>query len=152
MTALLLAVLTLAQAAPEPTPTAGPAAAPVPAGPTFTVAATVEPLGSADDRVASQLERALRDEADHLRSCLPADLTGGPDDVWFLTVEVKLSPASGEVTRLVQQMGTGFEPTDACLKARIGGLRATPPPRYPDRDRVTVAFRVAATVGAAPTP
>jgi hypothetical protein len=163
MTALFLGVLGLSLAAePESAAPAAPttpvsvetqAVAPTPtppATPAFTVAATVEPLGSADDRVASRIELALREQADALRACLPLDLRGGPDDVWFLTAEITLSTTRGDVTRVVQRAGTGWNDTDACLLVALRALQTSPPPRYPDRDRVTIAFRVAATAGATP--
>lgn len=107
---------------------------------TLKTIATVEVMGSGDDRAATRLEAAIQADLDSLIACWAAAKPNDEEPLHFLTAVATMNPAKGSIRRWEVRSGTSSADLDACLEARAATWTASPPPQFPDRYRVTIRY------------
>lgn len=106
----------------------------------FKTVATVEVLGSGDDRAASRLEAAVQADLDGLIACWAAAKPTDDEPLHFLTAVAKMNPADGHIRKWDVTAPSGSAGLDVCLEDRARGWVVAPPPQFADRYRVTIRY------------
>ncbi len=165
---LLLALPALAQEPVEPAPEAAPDAVTVPTEAAATSAepaaeqepaepspaplepweepyvfvVTSEPMGNADDRSATRVERLLREQEESLTTCRIASLKRGEAPMRFMQLVAKMSSIKGTIRKAKVVSGTGSEQHDQCVIDKLQALALDPPPMFPDHLELYLTWSV----------